>query len=763
MTATSPPSRLRTRIVMWSFMPTTAILVAVAATILFSYQKVTEDLVVGRNQQLTRLSARQLASDLATYAADLTTLAHTAQITSGVPSRQSAALSAASSQLLAFDGGAVVLDTEGLVVATDPTAIRLLGQDWSEQTFFRQLIRGVEPAYSDVLTQGSDGAIGVGVAVPVRSPQGTLQGALVGLFRLGPESSGALYGTVVKLRPGATGSAYLVDSAGRLLYHPDNSLIGQEISSQPAVQQVAGRRVDYLRTAGLDGKEVLTSFAPVPGTPWGLVQEEAWESLMGATRTYGQFLLVLLGLGVLVPAAVVTLGVGRVTRPVGQLLEGARRIANGQYGQTITLSTGDELEDLVAQFNRMSLSLEESYAQLEARVATRTRELAALNTIAAVASKSLYLEETLTATLRETLQTVGMEAGAAFCLEEVKGTPRLRLVARQGLSDGWPQSLGRLTMTGGTFLQVSQSQQPLVRLRDEHPEPELRALLEREGVAQVVYVPLLTKGELVGVLALGARQARPIGEDGRRLLAAIGQQIGVAVENAHLYDQARESATLAERSRLARELHDSVTQSLYSVTLFAEASATLLAAGQHATAAEHLNELRDTAQEALREMRLLIFQLRPPALEHEGLSALLHERLQAVEARGGMESSLEVSGEETLPLDVQEELYHIAQEILNNVLKHAHARRVHVRLEYRPEGASLSIEDDGEGFDPARVHRGGMGLQGLRERAARIGAELSLDSAPGHGTRVRVDVPVRPGTERSGGADDGGFGAATYL
>ena len=184
---------------------------------------------------------------------------------------------------------------------------------------------------------------------------------------------------------------------------------------------------------------MLTSFAPVPGTPWGLVQEEAWESLMGATRTYGQFLLVLLGLGVLVPAAVVTLGVGRVTRPVGQLLEGARRIANGQYGQTITLSTGDELEDLVAQFNRMSLSLEESYAQLEARVATRTRELAALNTIAAVASKSLYLEETLTATLRETLQTVGMEAGAAFCLEEVKGTPRCDWY-RQGLSDGGPRA-----------------------------------------------------------------------------------------------------------------------------------------------------------------------------------------------------------------------------------------------------------------------------------------------------------------------------------
>jgi signal transduction histidine kinase len=216
------------------------------------------------------------------------------------------------------------------------------------------------------------------------------------------------------------------------------------------------------------------------------------------------------------------------------------------------------------------------------------------------------------------------------------------------------------------------------------------------------------------------------------------------VENARLYEQAERSAQVAERNRLARDLHDSVTQSLYSVTLYAEASARLLSAGQQAEAADHLRELRDTAQEALREMRLLIFELRPPALEKSGLLTALQARLEAVEGRGGMLTEFQVEGAQEadrVPLAVQEELFQIAREALNNVLKHARARRVRVHVRFKDGAVCLQVRDDGMGFDLVQMQeRGGLGLPGMKERAQKIGAGLRVTSAPGQGTTVRVAV-----------------------
>jgi signal transduction histidine kinase len=237
------------------------------------------------------------------------------------------------------------------------------------------------------------------------------------------------------------------------------------------------------------------------------------------------------------------------------------------------------------------------------------------------------------------------------------------------------------------------------------------------------------------------------------LLAAIGQQVGMAVENARLYEQAQQSATYAERSRLARELRDSVTQSLYSLTLYAEAAVRMMQDGEHTETAAALREMRDTAQEALREMRLLIFQLRPLALEKSGLAAALQARLDAVETRGGMRASLVVEGAfgmAQLAANIQEELYHIAQEALNNALKHAHPRQVRVDLRFSQDAVSLQVADDGAGFALQDVQGGGgLGLPGMRERAERIGADLRIESAPGQGTQVTVRAPYTPKTEEA--------------
>ena len=156
-------------------------------------------------------------------------------------------------------------------------------------------------------------------------------------------------------------------------------------------------------------------------------------------------------------------------------------------------------------------------------------------------------------------------------------------------------------------------------------------------------------------------------------------------------------------------------------------------------AAEHLRSLRDTSQDALREMRLLIFELRPPALEKTGLAEALRARLKAVEGRGGMVADLRVEGAENLPLAVQQELYQIAQEALNNVLRHAHAQHVTVSLAFGADFTRLEVADDGVGFDPVTAGEGGgQGLRGLRERAQRLGASLAVESEEGKGTRLSV-------------------------
>jgi signal transduction histidine kinase/ligand-binding sensor domain-containing protein len=199
-----------------------------------------------------------------------------------------------------------------------------------------------------------------------------------------------------------------------------------------------------------------------------------------------------------------------------------------------------------------------------------------------------------------------------------------------------------------------------------------------------------------------------------------------------------EKAVAAERSRLARDLHDSVTQSLYSLTLFSEAGLRQTQAGDTERAQEYLNRLRDIGLQALREMRLMVYQLRPLALE-EGLAAALQQRLDAVERRAGVDARLVVEGECQLSPGMEQELYHVAQEALNNALKHANASTTRVHIRFQEGDVTLEVLDDGQGFDPqAASDAGGMGLLNMRERADKLGGVLTISSAPGAGTKVTL-------------------------
>jgi signal transduction histidine kinase len=224
----------------------------------------------------------------------------------------------------------------------------------------------------------------------------------------------------------------------------------------------------------------------------------------------------------------------------------------------------------------------------------------------------------------------------------------------------------------------------------------------------------------------------------------VNLQRELAQKNAELErlnEQARETAALAERTRLARELHDSVTQALYSVNLYADATRLALSSGKTDVAAENVRQLGSLAREAMSDMRLLIFELRPSILEEAGLVGALQARLEAVEARSGFQTVFQVEGERHLPPSVEAELYRVAQEALNNVLKHAQAKQVTVHLQFDEERFCLAIQDDGIGFDLETARQsGGLGLHSMEERVQQIGGNLILETAPGKGTTLRIEV-----------------------
>ncbi len=229
-------------------------------------------------------------------------------------------------------------------------------------------------------------------------------------------------------------------------------------------------------------------------------------------------------------------------------------------------------------------------------------------------------------------------------------------------------------------------------------------------------------------------------EESDELLA----ELQVAHQQLQAYTgQAEELAVIAERNRLARELHDSVTQSLYSLTLLAEAGKRMVRVGDLQQIAGNQTRLGEIAQQALQEMRLLVYELRPLALESEGLVGALEQRLETVERRAGIKARVLVEGEIQLAPDLEEELYGIAQEALNNALKHAKASEVVLSVQVTEGSVVVEVADDGQAFDLADVHdKGGLGLIGMRERADKIGGQLAIDSAPGGGTRVRISVQL---------------------
>lgn len=271
-------------------------------------------------------------------------------------------------------------------------------------------------------------------------------------------------------------------------------------------------------------------------------------------------------------------------------------------------------------------------------------------------------------------------------------------------------------------------------------------------VSTLILVPLLEGESKLGLLMVSDKRGGFDHAD-KRIIELFAAQAVMALRNSRMFEQSERLVVQGERQRLARELHDSVTQAFYAINFCSNAALRSLESGKDAAAAEQIEALQGMAQQGMRDMRSLIFDLHPPELESEGLVGAMQARLNSVEVRSGLGSALFVEGvERRLSLRVEEELFRIAIEALNNSTKHSKAESVVVKVNFIKDGTIVQIIDDGQGFDLATLPAGGMGLRGIRERAERINADLDINSDPENGTVLTVKVFD---VEGSGGGDVG--------
>ena len=390
----------------------------------------------------------------------------------------------------------------------------------------------------------------------------------------------------------------------------------------------------------------------------------------------------------------------------------------------------------------------EAYELLERRMDERTHELRTLLDVSQSVASTLELQPLLTLILDQLNLVVENDGSALLSLE---GADLIVLARRApgSITGSFPE---RYTVEGHELMWDNLSRGEPVIIGDVRGNSPLAASYARllgeyqQGALSYersfMVVPMMLKERIVGLLSVSSGREEFYTPHHAELAQAIAQHAAIAIDNARLYAQAQELATLEERQRLARELHDSVTQALFGINVAAH-TARAQVQRDPMKALESIEYVRTLAQGGMAEMRALLFELRPESLENEGLVVAIRKHTQALVARHEVPITLELDGEPPTPLVVKEALYRITQEALNNIFKHARPTAVSVTLARDADMTVLEVADDGEGFDPSAEYPGHLGLRSMAERASRLGGTMSVDSEMGKGTRVRIAMPSR--------------------
>ncbi|MGW7358735.1 GAF domain-containing sensor histidine kinase [Streptomyces sp. NPDC054802] len=371
--------------------------------------------------------------------------------------------------------------------------------------------------------------------------------------------------------------------------------------------------------------------------------------------------------------------------------------------------------------------------------------LAAVSTALLAMSRHLEVRDVLKTIVASARELLDAEYAALGVPDDHGGFAQFVV---DGVSDAQWKAIGPLPRQHGILASMLRDAKP-ERLADVREDPRFEGWPSAHpDMSDFIGLPVKDGDEVMGALFLANKRCpRPEGgcgftEEDEQLLGILAQHAAIALTNARLYERSRELTIAEERSRLAHELHDAVSQKLFSLRLTAQAAAALVDRDPDRAKGE-LQQVAHLAAEAADELRAAVVELRPAALDEDGLVNTLRTQIQVLDRAHTARVTFDTCGIRALPATQEEALLRVAQEALHNALRHSGAAQVDVVLVRRGQGAVLSVTDNGRGFEPRAVRRAGrhLGLVSMRDRASGVGGRLSVESEPGKGTTVEMEVP----------------------
>ena len=552
-----------------------------------------------------------------------------------------------------------------------------------------------------------------------------------------------------------------------LVHYPNPGLwIGQTVPEDSQIRTSLASAPEPKVLHGLDGVERLYAFSPlrdITDTGFfigvGISQDQAFAR---ANRVLARDLR---GLGIVFGLALLAAWLGGdifILSQVRSLLQATRQLTDGNLDVRSGVPYGQgELGQLARSFDLMTDALKQREIErklAEDEIIRHNKSLTAINTITAAVSSSLELPEILESLKNLLVEQLNVPGGIILFYDET--SEMLYVEAAWGLPAAALSEFKHFPATRFHYQRVVQGNQSIVYsdFRDVRPFSTLRLASARPSWKSYLSVPLLAKGRVQGVLDLFSQQPVEFSQDDVVLFTALGQQVGVAIQNARLFEQIRTGrrqlqmlsqqlleAQEGERRHIARELHDEIGQALTAVKVNLQSVKRLT---DRTELVSPLDDSIDLVERTLQQVRDLSLDLRPSLLDDLGVVSALRWYIDRQAQRAGFEAKFITNlPEKRLPPDLETTCFRVVQEALTNILRHAQATQVWIELREVETVLELTIRDNGKGFDVGMVMQHasgdlGLGILGMQERVQLIGGEITIQSTPTHGTEVQVKFPI---------------------
>jgi signal transduction histidine kinase len=635
-----------------------------------------------------------------------------------------------SSNLKLFDE-LFLMDTDGTVrLSTNPA---FQNQKHPTENYFTQGMKGSyieQPSYSLSLE-----TMVVVVSDPIVQ-NGTTVGVLAGRASLQSLNDIMLERTGL----GDTGETYLAGSNYRLLTSLRNENYAAPfvyIHTRGSEAAIDGHENGSSTYVNYSGDRVIGVYRWLPELQVALLAEQQEGEALHTTY------MALIIIGAVAAAAVIFAILAArfltrsITRPLAELAGTAKLIARGDLEQIARVERDDEVGTLARVFNSMTTQLSGLFHAQE----QRTIQLRTINEVGRKISSILKVDELLDYVASSLQKTFNYHNVGIILKDPQSG--ELELKSSAGAYEGGDKMHRVTSLTSPVVGLVGQTGEAQL-VNDILNDTAFKLAGSSKHTRAELAVPIKIGDKVTGILDIEADRARAFNELDLFTAQTLADQLAVAIENARLYEQAQELATLKERTRLARDLHDAVSQTLFSASLIAEVLPRLWERNPE-EGRKRLEEIRQLTRGALAEMRTLLLELRPAALTDAELSDLLRQLAESITGRARIPVDLEVRGPGPQPPEVKVALYRIAQEALNNVAKHSGATRAKVSLSGDGNRIELIISDNGKGFDVNSTSPSSLGLGIMQERARGIDAQVTIVSHVGQGTTVTVNWQLKPG------------------